>query len=409
MYVDPAGTIFARARVAPDADITSLVSMKIADDKASLSTLLSIAGFDFNGRLIRNRAGFVIGVNYLSEALGQHWYDKRLQDIQAKVDALLPATNNLLDCGQCDQLKSILVTSSSDRQPVVYRLFDPATGQLETLANSRPWIDARQMAKADMVRIPTRDGMSMPVHITMPIGPKATAPMVVLVHGGPWERGSLWAWDPEPQFLASRGYVVVEPEFRGSRGFGSKWYRGGFKQWGLAMQDDVADAALWAIKEGYADPKRVCIAGASYGGYATLMGLARNPEIFRCGVEWAGVTDIDLMYSIQWSDSDDNYKQFGMPVLIGDRQKDAAQLAATSPLRLADKIRQPLFMAYGGIDERVPIKHGVEFRDAVTKSNPNVEWKVYAEEGHGWALPANNIDFWTRVEKFLDKNLKNAP
>jgi dipeptidyl aminopeptidase/acylaminoacyl peptidase len=122
-----------------------------------------------------------------------------------------------------------------------------------------------------------------------------------------------------------------------------------------------------------------------------------------------GVTDIDLMYSIHWSDTRDEDKRFGMPVLIGDREKDAAQLAATSPIKLAAKITQPLFMAYGGVDQRVPIEHGTQMRDAIVKTNSKVEWKVYADEGHGWMLPANEFDFWKRVETFLDKNLKNAP
>jgi dipeptidyl aminopeptidase/acylaminoacyl peptidase len=259
-----------------------------------------------------------------------------------------------------------------------------------------------------MFRVPARDGLNIPVYVTRPNGQKGPAPMVVLVHGGPFMRGVEWEWRDEVQFLASRGYVVVEPEFRGSRGYGYKLYRAGWKQWGLAMQDDVADAAQWAVKQGYADQQRICIAGASYGGYATLMGLIRNPELFRCGVEWAGVTDINLMYSIHWSDLDSEYKSYGMPVLIGDREKDAAQLAATSPINLAAKITQPLFMAYGGVDRRVPIEHGTLMRDAISKTNPKVEWKVYADEGHGWMLSTNQIDFWKRVETFLDKNLKNA-
>lgn len=175
------------------------------------------------------------------------------------------------------------------------------------------------------------------------------------------------------------------------------------------MQDDVADAALWAVEQGYADRQRIAIAGASYGGYATLMGLIRNPEIFRCGISWVGVTDIGLMYSLDWSDLSDEYRRYGMPLLVGDRDKDAEQLAATSPIRQAAKLTQPLLMAYGEIDRRVPIEHGKQMRDALAKTNRNVEWKVYDGEGHGWLLPANTYDFWTRVETFLEKNLRNAP
>jgi dipeptidyl aminopeptidase/acylaminoacyl peptidase len=314
-----------------------------------------------------------------------------------------------LDCGGCEDIDNVLVTSTSDRSPAVYRLFRASKNALEPIAASRPWIKSQDMAATDMVRIAARDGLDIPVYVTRPNGQKAPAPTVVLVHGGPWVRGGEWSWRADAQFLASRGYVVVEPEFRGSTGYGFKLYKAGWKQWGLAMQDDVADAAQWAIKQGYADPKRVGIAGASYGGYATLMGLVRNPELFRCGVNWVGVTDIDLMYSITWSDFSESWKRYGMPTLIGDREKDSAQLAATSPIKQAEKIAQPLFMAYGSIDRRVPIDHGTQMRDALRKTNSKVEWKVYSEEGHGWLLPANNIDFWTRVEEFLDKNLKNAP
>jgi dipeptidyl aminopeptidase/acylaminoacyl peptidase len=224
------------------------------------------------------------------------------------------------------------------------------------------------------------------------------------VHGGPWRRED-WEWRADVQFLASRGYVVLEPESRGSTGFGHAHFTKGFRQWGLAMQDDVADGARWAIAKGIADPERVCIAGASYGGYATLMGLVRNPELFKCGVAWASVTDIGLMYSVDWSSTSERYKMYGMPTLIGDQKKDAEQLKATSPLEQAARIRQPLLLAHGGADYRVPIVHGTRLRDAVMKTNPNVEWVEYEKEGNGWKLVSNRIDFWTRVEKFMQKNI----
>jgi dipeptidyl aminopeptidase/acylaminoacyl peptidase len=409
IYVDAGNHLYASARVSTKEQTRSLVSIDMAAGLASKQPVLSAEGFDFTGSLVRNGQGTVLGVRYLTDARATYWFDAGMKKIQAQVDALLPGTNNALDCGNCDERAKVLVTSTSDREPGAYRLFDTATGKLIPIVESRPWIKPKTMALRDMARITARDGLDLPLYITRPAGQKGPLPMVVLVHGGPWVRGGEWGWYPESQFLASRGYVVVEPEFRGSTGFGFKHFHAGWKQWGLAMQDDVADAALWAVKQGYADPKRICIAGASYGGYATLMGLIRNPEIFRCGFEWVGVTDIDLMYSIDWSDSGDQFKRYGMPLLIGDRTKDAAQLAATSPIKLADKLTQPLLMAYGGVDVRVPIEHGTAFRDAVRKHNPNVEWIVYPNEGHGWLLPANNVDFWTRVERFLDKNLKNAP
>jgi dipeptidyl aminopeptidase/acylaminoacyl peptidase len=409
IYVDANNRLYASARTSAKEDTNSLTVVEMSAGKADPRALLSAEGYDIHGSLVLSGAGAVLGVHYLTDARATVWFDAGMKKIQGQVDALLPGTINRLDCGNCDPHDKTLVMSYSDRQPGIYRVFDSRSGKLESLAEARPWIVPKTMAARDMVRIDTRDGMSMPVHVTRPVGQKGPLPAVVLVHGGPWVRGGEWQWEPQSQFLASRGYVVIEPEFRGSAGFGFKHFRSSWKQWGLTMQDDVADAAQWAIRQGYADPKRVCIAGASYGGYATLMGLIRNPELFRCGVEWVGVTDIDLMYSITWSDASDRWTRYGMPRMVGDRKQDAAQLAATSPIKLADKVTQPLLMAYGGVDQRVPIDHGTQFRDAVRKTNPQVEWVVYADEGHGWLLPANNIDFWTRVERFLDKNLKNAP
>ena len=409
LFVDAGDMLYLPARAGAQTDTMALLRVDLRSGKLAAQTVLALDGYDFSGELIRNDEGKVFGVNYLTDARATHWFDAGLAQLQKQVDALLPDTNNRLDCGACESPARLLVSSSSDRLPVVYRLFDAKAGTLSDLAASRPWIKPQAMATRDMVRIPARDGLSIPVHVTRPPGLTGPAPMVVLVHGGPWSRGGEWHWDGASQFLASRGYVVIEPEFRGSTGFGEKLFRAGFKQWGLAMQDDIADATLWAVKQDYADAKRVCIAGASYGGYATLMGLIRYPELYRCGFEWVGVTDIDLMYSIQWSDFSEQWKDYGMPVMVGDRVKDAEQLAATSPLKLAARLTQPLLMAYGGADRRVPIDHGLKMRDALRVHNKSVEWIEYPSEGHGWMLQANDIDFWTRVEKFLDLNLKSAP
>ena len=171
---------------------------------------------------------------------------------------------------------------------------------------------------------------------------------------------------------------------------------------------DIADGVHWAVGKGIVDAKRVCIAGASYGGYATLMGLVKDPDLYKCGINWVGVTDIGLLFNSGWnftSDASDEWKAYGMPELIGDPVKDAAQLKATSPLQQAARITQPLLLAYGSVDARVPIIHGTRFRDAVTRTNQNVEWVEYPEEGHGWSLEKNRIDFWTRVENFLDRHI----
>jgi dipeptidyl aminopeptidase/acylaminoacyl peptidase len=294
----------------------------------------------------------------------------------------------------------------SDKQPRTTYVYNTATRKFTNLGSAHPALDRKQMGETDFVRVRARDGLSIPAYLTLPPGGvKKNLPMVVLVHGGPWVRGANWAFNAEVQFLATRGYAVLQPEFRGSTGFGWKHFEAGFKQWGRAMQNDVADATRWAIEQGYADPKRVCIAGASYGGYATLMGLANDPDLFRCGVQWVGVTDPQLMFSVYWSDISNEAKKYSYSKLIGDPVADAGMMEAVSPIKNAAKIKQPLLMAYGAWDVRVPLVHGEKFRDAMKPHNEKVEWVLYPNEGHGWARPENRIDFWKRVETFLAREL----
>lgn len=263
------------------------------------------------------------------------------------------------------------------------------------------------MAEQDLTRIRSRDGLLIPVYVTKPHS-KGPWPTVVLVHGGPYVRGVTWGWSANAQFLASRGYLVVEPEFRGSTGYGSQLFRAGWQQWGLKMQDDVTDATRWAVDQGLADPRRLVIAGASFGGYAAMMGLVKEPNLYRAAVNWVGVTDIDLMYSIDWSDLDGSvWQRYGMPKLVGDRVKDRAQLDATSPLKRAAEITKPVLMAYGTRDFRVPLPHGTKMRDALNAAGKvDVEWVQYEDEGHGFLLKKNILDFWGRVERFLAKHVR---
>ena len=404
----PDGKLYVRTNVGRDTD--ALYTYDLENAKLAAEPLLAMKGFDFRGSLVSSN-GKLLGVHFLTDAQGTHWFDPAMRAMQDKVDQLLPLTVNSLHPPKQAQSPWVMVTAYSDVQPLSVYVYNTDKQTISKVGDSHSKINPADMGKQDFVRIKARDGLDVPTWITYPKGKKKQLPMVVLVHGGPYVRGGQWGWQRDAQFLASRGYVVVEPEFRGSTGYGGKHYTAGWKQWGLAMQDDIADTARWAIAQGIADPKRVCIAGASYGGYATLMGLIKNPELYRCGINWVGVTDLDLLFNGQWtfqSDVSANWREFGMPLLIGDPVKDAAQFKATSPLAQASRITQPLLMAYGSEDTRVPLYHGTRFRDAVKANNKNVEWVVYDHEGHGWALPSNQIDFWTRVEKFLDKNIGPA-
>jgi dipeptidyl aminopeptidase/acylaminoacyl peptidase len=388
--------------------VEALYRYDLAKQERNEKPVISTPGYDFNGEMIADDKK-ILGFTYEIDARGTYWLDERMKAIQASVDALLPGTNNMISVARRGEQDFVLVTSSSDVQPEVFSLYNVKTGKLKILGRSRPGILADQMSHKTMVRYRARDGLEIPAYLTLPQGrPGKALPMVVLVHGGPWLRGVSWDWDAESQFLASRGYAVLEPEYRGSMGYGLQHFKAGWKQWGLKMQDDIADGARWAIAQGYADAKRICIAGASYGGYATLMGLINDPDLYKCGISWSGVTDIPMWNKGHWSgksDISDVYKTYGFPVLMGDLEKDAAQFKATSPLQQARRVTQPLLLAHGEVDQRVPMIHGSLFYDAVRKTNPNVEWVWYEEEGHGWRLVKNRLDFWGRVERFLDKQI----
>lgn len=408
-WADSKGQLYVFATQNNAEKTDALYRFDSATRKPEASPLLSLKGYDLDekGAFFDRETEELLGVVNLTDATGVVWFNAQMKAVQAQVDKLLPGTNNLLGCSRCVNGRHVVVTAYSDRQSAVHFLFDMQTQKLELIGASRPWLDAAQMAERDFTRFTARDGTSVPVHVTKPKG-KGPWPAVVLVHGGPFVRGGEWEWAPDGQFLASRGYAVIEPEYRGSTGFGMTHFMAGWKQWGLAMQDDVTDATHWAIKQKLADPQRIAIAGASYGGYATMMGLVKEPNLYRAGINWVGVTDINLMYDVGWSDFDgSDWSRYGMPRLVGDQVKDAKQLEETSPLKQAARITKPVLMAYGGEDYRVPLPHGTKMRDALRAAGKvEVEWVVYPEEGHGWMLEANNVDFWTRVEKFLAKNLQ---
>lgn len=374
--------------------------------------LVAAPGFDISGDALvaETPGGKLLGIRLQADAETTVWFDQRMKALQQEADKRLPGRINRLTCRRCgDSGITVLIESWSDQDPGVFIVHRPETGRWDVIARRRGAIDPREMGIKDFHRVKARDGRDLPVWVTLPPGkaPATPRPAVVLVHGGPWVRGSTWRWDGMAQFLATRGYIVIEPEFRGSAGYGAAHQRAGDRQWGLAMQDDVADALQWAVGKGWVDGRRVCISGGSYGGYATLMGLVRHPELYRCGAASFAVTDLQLMFQWQWiTDQSDEIRQFDYPTLIGDPKADAARLAETSPLNQAARIKAPVMLAMGGADRRVPIEHGTKMRDALRSAGNDPEWVVYPDEGHGFFKLENRIDYAERLERFLAKHLK---
>jgi dipeptidyl aminopeptidase/acylaminoacyl peptidase len=351
--------------------------------------------------------GKVVGTTYDADRAGSAMFDAGLARIQKDVDAAMPQTVNTLSWSR--DRSRVLIDSRSDVSPGAFYLMDAKAGKVEWLSDRAPWINPKEMAPMKPVRYTARDGLEIPAYLTTPRGkPARGLPLVVVVHGGPWVDGYSWEFDPETQFLASRGYAVLQPNFRGTTRYGWKHFRSSFGQWGLAMQDDITDAVKWAVGEGIADPRRICIYGASYGGYAAMMGVATTPELYRCAINYVGVTDLRLFFAATWADySYSDAIRYAVRDMVGDPERDAERLRKTSPTELASRIKSPVLMAYGAEDRRVPIEHGTRMRAALDRAGVKYEWMVMDGEGHGFRDLQNQKAFYGAMEKFLAEHLKH--
>jgi len=301
--------------------------------------------------------------------------------------------------------KTWLIGFTSDKAATRYYTYDRATKTGTYLFSARPKLDNLQLATMKPVVITSRDGMKLNSYLTLPAGvPPKNLPMVLFVHGGPWARDT-WGYSGFPQWLANRGYAVLQVNYRSSTGYGKKFLHAGDKQWGLKMQDDLTDAVNWAVKQGYADPKKVAIMGGSYGGYATLAGLAFTPDVYACGVDIVGPSNLKtLIGSIPpyWKPL---RAIFDARMGNVDDPKEAELVKNASPLFKANQIRKPLLIGQGANDPRVNHAESEQIVDAIEKNNGSVTYVIYSDEGHGFARPENSIDFNARAERFLGQCL----
>jgi dipeptidyl aminopeptidase/acylaminoacyl peptidase len=300
-----------------------------------------------------------------------------------------------------------MVAFESDHRSPRYYRWDRDTRQGRFLFSARPALDDQPLVPMTPVVIAARDGLSLVSYLTRPPAARGPVPMVLLVHGGPWARDE-WGWDPLHQLFANRGYAVLSVNFRASTGFGKTFLNAGNKQWGKTMHDDLLDAVAWAIAEEVAVPDRICVMGASYGGYATLAGLALSPDVFACGVDIVGPSNlITLLETIP---------PYWVPVLalFHDRMGDPGTpegkqaLIDASPLTHADKIRRPLLIAQGANDPRVKKSESDQIVAALQAKDIPVGYILFPDEGHGFARPENNLSFLAVTEAFLSVHLGGA-
>lgn len=329
-----------------------------------------------------------------------HWFDEGWAVVQATLDKAFPGRNNEVLSG--DPRRRVLVQSSSDVDPGRWYVLDVPARTLKEVAQSLPRLGSEKMRPMQTLRYAARDGLSIPAYLTLPDS-QGPHPLIVLIHGGPAARDR-WAWDAEVQLLAQHGYAVLQPQFRGSTGFGAAFERAGLGQWGLAMQDDVTDGVRHLVEQGVADARRVCIYGASYGGYAALWGLVKTPELYRCGISFAGVSDLDEFLSGR-SDINRNpalRESFMFRLNAGDSRKP--DFAAVSPLKQVARIKAPVLVVWGEQDRRVPPEQSERMVAALKANDKTYQWRSYRREGHGLVYVGNLREHYRELLDFLEQH-----
>ena len=340
---------------------------------------------------------------YQTDKPQYRFFDKQTEALYGKLQAHLAGYDFALQ-GWNREEDTFIVAAYNDRTPGSRYLYSAATDTLTKLADINPAIPEADMAPVKPISYTSRDGLTIHGYLTLPVGrDPRNLPCIVNPHGGPWARDG-WGYNPEVQFLANRGFCVLQMNFRGSTGYGRKFWEASFGQWGLAMQDDITDGVKWLIDQGIADPKRIGIYGASYGGYATLAGVTFTPDLYAAAVDYVGVSNLfTFMQTIPpyWKPMLEK-----MQDMVGDPERDRERLTATSPALHVDRITTPLFIAQGAKDPRVNKAESDQVVEALKKRGVEVEYMVKENEGHGFHNDENKFEFYEAMEKFLTTHLK---
>ncbi len=355
------------------------------------------------GSLIYSRRRKVLtGAVYTTWKREIRFFDEERKQLQEFLEGELPGYEVVITSISKAEDK-YLARTYSDRSLGAYYYFDKTAGRLEKIVDVSPWLDEADMSPMKPIQYASRDGLTIHGYLTLPQGREARGlPVVVNPHGGPWVRDS-WGYNPEVQLLASHGYAVLQLNYRGSTGYGREFWQKGFKQWGRAMQDDITDGVRWLIAEGIADPARIAIYGASYGGYATLAGITFTPGLYACAIDYVGVSNLfTFMNTIPpyWRP----YLEM-LYEMVGHPEQDEELLRASSPVFHIDKIQAPLFVVQGANDPRVNIDESDQIVRSLRMRGIDVPYLVKYNEGHGFANEENRFEFYKAMLGFLEKHL----
>ena len=358
---------------------------------------------DLGAVLRSDRRKVITGISFTAAKRAYHFLDAERQGIQSFLEERLPGKAVSLISHNLAEDK-FLVRASSDKTRGSYHFYDHQQKSLRKIADIAPWMNESDMASMRPISYQSRDGLIIHGYLTLPKGitPK-NLPTVILPHGGPWARDH-WGFRPDVQFLANRGYAVLQMNFRGSTGYGRKFWEMSFKKWGKEMQHDVTDGVRWLIEQAIADPNRIAIYGGSYGGYTVLAGLAFTPELYRCGVDYVGVSNLfTILETIPpyWEPMREM-----MYEMMGHPEKEADLLKAVSPVFHADRIKAPLLIAQGANDPRVKKSESDQMVAAMKERGVDVPYLVKDNEGHGFRNEENRMEFFRAMEQFLGRHLE---
>ena len=358
---------------------------------------------DVSALLRSDKRKIITGVAFTAAKRGYHFFDDKRREMQDFLKQQLPDQEIALVSYNLDENK-YLVRANSDRSRGAYYFYDLEKEELTHLADISPWLEPKELAPMRPIVFQSRDGLLIYGYLTLPVGVEPQdLPTVILPHGGPWARDT-WGFRPDVQFLANRGYAVLQINFRGSTGFGRKFWEMSFKEWGQTMQNDVTDGVEWLIDQGISDPDRIGIFGASYGGYVVLAGLAFTPDLYACGVDYVGVSSLfTILETIPpyWEPMREM-----MYEMMGDPEKDQDMMRAVSPVFHADKIKSPLMIAQGANDPRVKISESDQIVAALKERGIEVPYMVKDNEGHGFRNEENRFEVYRAMEQFFGEHLK---
>lgn len=385
-------------------DKSAVVEFDLQTGK-EITTLYENPEYDVEYLSYSRKRHVITAASFESWKRERHYFDKEAESIMKKLEKKFPKYEVAISSRNKDEDKFIVVTYS-DRSLGAYYFYDKNTDKLELLEKMSPWLDEKDMAEMKPIEFNSRDGLKLHGYITYPKGSKGeNMPVVVNPHGGPWARDS-WGFNPEVQFLANRGYVVLQINYRGSTGYGRKFWEASFKEWGKKMQDDITDGVNYLINMRIADKNKIAIYGGSYGGYATLAGITFTPQIYAAAVDYVGVSNLfTFMKTVPpyWKTFLDM-----MYEMVGNPEKDSVLLREASPVFHVDNIKTPLFIAQGANDPRVNKNESDQMVEALKNRGVDVEYMVKDNEGHGFHNEENRFDFYGAMEKFLAKYLKKS-